>query len=103
MPFPKPRFPETAQFPEIYDQVVASEHCLLLGRRYGDRWQFHMDVDEFLWYEPRVGARLKPLLAHLEANHSATPGSAPLKVVKVRRYNFFGVEAQNRGRPPDAD
>ncbi|CAI7803666.1 unnamed protein product [Closterium sp. NIES-53] len=89
-------------FPEIYDQIISYEHCLMQGRRLGDRWQLHIDSDEFVWYEPRTGGFLKPLLARLELNHthSRPRGSKePLRVIQLRRFNFWGVEAESRREP----
>ncbi|GJP81906.1 hypothetical protein CLOP_g12039 [Closterium sp. NIES-67] len=89
-------------FPEIYDQILSYEHCLMQGRRRNDRWQLHIDSDEFMWYEPRSGAFLKPLLARLELNHSrAQPrgSTEPLRVIQLRRFNFWGVDAQSRREP----
>ncbi|CAI5979432.1 unnamed protein product [Closterium sp. NIES-64] len=89
-------------FPEIYDQIISYEHCLMQGRRRGDRWQLHIDSDEFVWYEPRTGGFLKPLLARLELNHSRSrPRSSkePLRVIQLRRFNFWGVEAESRREP----
>ncbi|CAI5984151.1 unnamed protein product [Closterium sp. NIES-65] len=68
--------PLCRQFPEIYDQIISYEHCLMQGRRRGDRWQLHIDSDEFVWYEPRTGGFLKPLLARLELNHTRSRRAA---------------------------
>ncbi|CAI5458254.1 unnamed protein product [Closterium sp. Yama58-4] len=89
-------------FPEIYDQIISYEHCLMQGRRRGDRWQLHIDSDEFIWYEPRTGGFLKPLLARLELNHSRSRprgSKEPLRVIQLRRFNFWGVEAESRREP----
>ncbi|CAI5465644.1 unnamed protein product [Closterium sp. Yama58-4] len=89
-------------FPEIYDQIISYEHCLMQGRRRGDRWQLHIDSDEFVWYEPRTGGFLKPLLARLELNHSRSRprgSKEPLRVIQLRRFNFWGVEAESRREP----
>ena len=87
---------------------------MMLGRRYGDKWQFHIDTDEFLSYTPKKGAFLKPLLAQLEMNHYRNATAAaksgfisslqsrevpPLSVIQLRRFNFWGVEETNRKDP----
>ncbi|CAI5474993.1 unnamed protein product [Closterium sp. Yama58-4] len=87
-------------FPDIYDQVIAFEHCMMLGRRFGDRWQLQIDSDEFIWYHPQAGGFLKPLLARIEVNHARAPGSKqPLRAILIRRFNFWGVKKESRGDP----
>ncbi|CAI7906162.1 unnamed protein product, partial [Closterium sp. NIES-54] len=87
-------------FPDIYDQVIAFEHCMMLGRRFGDRWQLQIDSDEFIWYHPQAGGFLKPLLARIEVNHAKAPGSKqPLRAILMRRFNFWGVTKESRGDP----
>ncbi|CAI5496719.1 unnamed protein product [Closterium sp. Naga37s-1] len=87
-------------FPDIYDQVIAFEHCMMLGRRFGDRWQLQIDSDEFIWYHPQAGGFLKPLLARIEVNHAKAPGSRqPLRAIPMRRFNFWGVKKESRGDP----
>ncbi|CAI6010440.1 unnamed protein product [Closterium sp. NIES-65] len=87
-------------FPDIYDQVIAFEHCMMLGRRFGDRWQLQIDSDEFIWYHPQAGGFLKPLLARIEVNHANAPGSKePLRAILMRRFNFWGVKKESRGDP----
>ncbi|CAI5996703.1 unnamed protein product [Closterium sp. NIES-64] len=83
-------------FPDIYDQLISYEHCMMLGRRFGDRWQLQIDSDEFIWYLPRAGGFLKPLLARIELNH-AQNSTEPLRAIHLRRFNVWGETKETRG------
>ncbi|CAI5966412.1 unnamed protein product [Closterium sp. NIES-65] len=87
-------------FPDIYDQVIAFEHCMMLGRRFGDRWQLQIDSDEFIWYHPQAGGFLKPLLARIEVNHANAPGSKePLRAWGFLKPLLARIEVNHAKAP----
>eukprot|EP00897_Mesotaenium_endlicherianum_P002030 jgi/Mesen1/1855/ME000143S00905 len=77
-------------FPLIYEQVLAYELCPMLGRRYGDTWQFHTDVDEFLLTNRPEHGSMKHQLARALAAEEASRG-VRLRMLSLKRFNVPGV------------
>eukprot|EP00897_Mesotaenium_endlicherianum_P008992 jgi/Mesen1/8120/ME000436S07359 len=85
-------------FPMIYEQVLVYELCPMLGRRYGDTWQFDSDLDEFtLTPHPEKGS-LKHQLMRAVAAEEAARGNR-IKMLSIKRYNFAGVTEATRLMP----
>eukprot|EP00897_Mesotaenium_endlicherianum_P010664 jgi/Mesen1/9626/ME000669S09062 len=89
---------DTYNFPTAYDQIPAYELCLMLGRRYGDTWQFHTDLDEFLLTPHPERGSLKRRLTRAVAAEEAARGHR-VKVLSIQRFDVWGVTAANRLMP----
>eukprot|EP00897_Mesotaenium_endlicherianum_P004025 jgi/Mesen1/3650/ME000200S02732 len=85
-------------FPEIYDQVLIYEFCGMLGRRYGDTWQFFTDLDEFVTVARPEEGSLKHQLTASVTSEEATRGHK-LVLLQIHRFNFVGVTTETRMEP----
>eukprot|EP00897_Mesotaenium_endlicherianum_P008993 jgi/Mesen1/8121/ME000436S07363 len=85
-------------FPIIYEQVLIYELCPMLGRRYGDTWQFHTDIDEFaLTPHPENGSLKHQLMRAVAAEEAAR--SNRINMLSIKRFNFAGITEATRLRP----
>eukprot|EP00897_Mesotaenium_endlicherianum_P004028 jgi/Mesen1/3653/ME000200S02729 len=89
---------EPYTFPLIYDQILSVEYCGILGRRYGDTWQFYTDLDEFLTVAHPERGSLKRQLASTVARVEAERGHK-LVLLSILRFNFVGVTDETRLEP----
>lgn len=87
--FGKAKFPY--DFPQMYDQIIHIQACLMQGRRNRDDWMFIIDTDEFLRYSAKIPGLLPQVMEKCEKNFARSHHGASLDLMRIRRYNFFGA------------
>ncbi|GJP79005.1 hypothetical protein CLOP_g9258 [Closterium sp. NIES-67] len=71
--------PDSPPYPELYDQVIAFQHCLMLARRNRDRWIAALDLDEFLSYPHTQPHLLPSVISKLEGSSQSTEAPHPFQ------------------------